>query len=342
MTNNLYPTIDIIIPTLNAQIPLQKCLHSIKKQIYPKNKINIIIADGGSIDKTLEIAKKYKAKIIFNKLKTAEAGKAIAIKNSSGQLIALIDSDNILPTKNWLKKMVFPFNDKQIIGSEPYKFTYRKEAGMIEKYSALIGANDPYAFVTNVYDRYSYITKKWTGLKLEIQSNNNFYKIKFSPNSQIPTIGANGTFFKRDFIQQNFNSDYFFDIDIITSILNKTKKPIYFAKVKTGIIHTYCENSIKKFIKKQNRRVVDFYTYKNLRTYKWDLASNNSQKKFFIYTIFIIPSIIDTIKGFINKPSIIWLFHPLFCQITLLIYSINFLKNKFGILKAINRENWTQ
>lgn len=42
-----FPSISILIPTLNAASVLEGCLKSIVKQNYPKEKIEIIIADGG-------------------------------------------------------------------------------------------------------------------------------------------------------------------------------------------------------------------------------------------------------------------------------------------------------
>ena len=73
-TENL-PLVSFLIPTLNSERVLGDCLKSIVDQAYPKKKIEIIVADAGSKDKTLEIAKKYKAKIYKNPLKTGEAGR---------------------------------------------------------------------------------------------------------------------------------------------------------------------------------------------------------------------------------------------------------------------------
>lgn len=131
-------SVDIIIPTLNASKVLDTCLKSITKQNYPKNKVNILIIDGGSSDTTLSIAKKYNCKIIYNPLKTAESGKALGLNKSKSNFVALIDSDNILPDKTWLSKMLLPFKDKKIICSEPLSFTYRPKAGYIERYSSLL------------------------------------------------------------------------------------------------------------------------------------------------------------------------------------------------------------
>jgi glycosyltransferase involved in cell wall biosynthesis len=333
--------ISFIIPTLNAASVLETCLKSIKKQNL-KN-YEIIIVDGGSTDDTLKIAKKYHAKIFKNPLKTAEAGKAVGVKKATGKYIALIDSDNILPNKNWLQKNINILKkDSSLIGTEPIRFTYRPKAGFIERYSALTGVNDPYAFVSGVYDRQNYINLKWTGLKIDQIDKDQYIKITLKPNSPIPTIGANGTIFRSDFLKTNLKSDYLFDIDIIAQVLNQTQKPIYFAKVKQGIIHTFCESSIKKFVRKQNRRITDYFNYKNLRQFNWSQINKSGILKFTFYTILIIPVIFDTFRGFIHKPDIAWFFHPLACFITLYLYTINTIKNKFGLLKQLNRSQWQQ
>ena len=327
-------TISIIIPTLNADKVLKPCLKSIKKQSYKK--YEIIIADGGSSDNTLIIAKKYHCIIIKNKLKTAEAGKAIGLKKAKGEFIALIDSDNILPDKNWLSKMILPFKDKNIFGTEPISFTYRKNAGFIERYSALLGANDPFAYFNGNYDRYSYLSNKWTKLKLETVDKKSYLKLKIADCKLLPTIGANGTIFRKDFLNKFFKGNYLFDIDVLAM----APKPLYFAKVKTGIIHTFCESSLSKFIKKQKRRLTDYYIYKDKRLYQWQ--SQNHILGFTLYSLLIIPSLLDSMRGFIKKPDLAWFFHPLACYLTWWIYFIVTLKFKLNLLKATNRHLWQQ
>jgi len=337
------PKVSFIIPTLNAAAVLNTCLSSIYSQNYPQNKIEIIIIDGGSSDKTLTIAKKYHAKIYQNPLKTAESGKAVGVKNASGQYIALVDSDNILPNNGWLKKMVHPLTkDGSLIGSEPWKFTYRKSGGFIERYSALIGANDPYALISGVYDRYSYLTNNWTSLKLNITNYSQYQKIKLEPKAVLPTIGANGTIFRADFLKTNLDSDYLFDIDIISHTINTTNKPLYFAKIKTGIIHTFCESSIEKFIRKQKRRLVDYYQYLPLRQFNWSAANRTGIIKYSLYSLLIFPAVFDSIRGFIKKPDPAWFFHPTACLITLYCYSLITFKHKINISQSIQRTYWSQ
>lgn len=333
------PKVSIIIPTLNSAKVIANCLQSISNQSY-KN-IEIIIVDGGSTDNTISIAKNYKSKIILNKLVTAESAKAIGLKKSTGKFIALIDSDNILPEANWLVNMLLPFNDPQVIGAEPWSYTYRKKGGFIERYSALTGVNDPYALIANNYDRKNYLRSNWNGLNIKVIDYPKYQTFTLIRGKKIPSIGANGTLYNREAISQYFHSDYLIDVDLLNTLVNQINQ-LKFAKVKCGIIHTYCESSIIKFINKQNRRVVDLYNFQSLRP-RLLISSQLSQNIVFgLYVILIFPMVIDTFRGFFKKPDVAWFFHPFACIITLYVYGINTLKYKIGILKPLNRKSWQQ
>jgi glycosyltransferase involved in cell wall biosynthesis len=328
--------IDVIIPTLNCETALKSCLHSISIQKYKK--LNIYIIDGGSTDNTLNIAKSYHCHILNNPLKTAEAGKAVGIKNSHSPYLAFIDSDNILPTPDWFDQMISPFhNNKKIVGTEPWAYTYRQKGGFIERYSSLTGVNDPYTLIAGNFDRINYLSKSWTRLSLKFIDALKYQVVKLNPHKLFPTIGANGTIFKRS-VFKNFTSDYFFDIDILSTLDN----PVYFAKVKIGIIHTFCESSVSKFFRKQNRRATDLYTYKDIRSYSLVKSNFIPTLKFIFYVITIFPMLFDTFKGFLKKPDAAWFFHPIACTITLYCYGIVTIQNRLHLLKPVNRHTWQQ
>jgi glycosyltransferase involved in cell wall biosynthesis len=336
-----FPLISLLIPTLNSQKVLSACLDSIRLQTITD--YEILIIDGGSTDQTLEIAQKYKSKIFKNPLKTAEAAKAIGLKQARGIFVALIDSDNILPDKYWLKKMLSPFQPHPyLIGSEPWSYTYRPWSGFIERYSALTGVNDPYALIAGNFDRKSFLNNQWTNLKIPIQDFPTYQIATLYPDTLLPTIGANGTIFRRSFLQKFFKGNYFFDIDIITSALNQSSKPLLFAKVKTDITHTFCESSILKFSLKQKRRATDLYIYRKFRSYPLTQKNLKQNLLFTLYVILILPMFWDTVRGFIKKPDLAWFFHPLACLITLYHYGISTIKNYLGILTPINRSIWKQ
>lgn len=339
MTRMVYPSISILIPTLNAAAVLGKCLSSISLQDYPKDKIETIIADGGSTDETLKIAKVFKAKIFENLLKTGEAGKAVALRQSQKDLVALIDSDNILPEKDWLKKMIEPFLDPDIIGSEPWEFTYRKQDSFINRYFALIGANDPYCYFVGNFDKRSALSEEWTTIKLEQVDKGKYIKAKME-GKFLPTVGANGTIWRRNILQKIIGkNNYLFDTDI--PYLLAENSPFYFAKVKVGIVHLYCRR-FRDFYRKQKRRAKDFFFLekKKKRVYTYQ-KQKSSQLKFIFSVILIFPLIFQSVRGYLKKPDTVWLFHPFACLMTLWVYGTETILSFFKT-KEMNRDNWRQ
>ncbi|OGY41708.1 MAG: hypothetical protein A2Y82_02380 [Candidatus Buchananbacteria bacterium RBG_13_36_9] len=343
---NYLPTISVCMATLNAEIPLKECLERLFKQNYPMEKIELIVGDGNSADKTREIIKNYDGQIHDNPLKTGESGKAVAANFAKNDLILILDSDNYLPDRNWLSKMVEPFEDAQIKLAEPILYTWRKEGGYIERYCALIGANDPLCLFLGNYDRWNFLTQKWTEVKHEEADIGNYLKIKLTANG-LPTVGANGTIFRRKFLQNLNISDYLFDIDIIAHEI-KQNGFIYIAKVKTGIIHTFCENDFQKFIRKQKRRIKDYIFHKKnkSRAFDWEQyefkgVNSKGLLKFIIYTILIVPLVCQALKGFYRKKDWAWFFHIPACWATLIIYSWGKLVGIFNQAE-FNRNNWKQ
>lgn len=89
---DIKPLVSINIPTYNSEKTLDECLSSVKNQTYKK--IEIIIIDSDSTDRTIEIAKKFSAEIL-----TAESlamARKTGVEESKGKYIFLLDSDQVL------------------------------------------------------------------------------------------------------------------------------------------------------------------------------------------------------------------------------------------------------
>lgn len=93
MDNDIF--FSIVMPAYNSERTIGKALASIRKQKFDQKKIEILVIDGGSTDRTLDIAKKYKATVIFNKERVPEAAKRIGFQSAKGRWIIKQDSDEV-------------------------------------------------------------------------------------------------------------------------------------------------------------------------------------------------------------------------------------------------------
>jgi len=101
--------LSIIIPSLNEEKYLGLLLDSIKRQKFFD--YEIILADAGSTDRTLEIAKQYGCKIITGG--SPAKGRNEGSKIARGDIIFFCDADVILPD-NFFEKALFEFKARNL------------------------------------------------------------------------------------------------------------------------------------------------------------------------------------------------------------------------------------
>jgi len=96
-TINNKPFVSVLIDSYNYGHFIEETIESVLNQSFPQENIEIIIVDDGSTDDTSERLKKYKDKIKF--IQKDNEGQAsafnLAFENSKGEIIFLLDSDDI-------------------------------------------------------------------------------------------------------------------------------------------------------------------------------------------------------------------------------------------------------
>lgn len=368
--------VSFVIPTLNSAKTLGECLDAILAQDFPRADYEIVIADAGSSDATVEIAKAKGVDLVTdNPLKTGEAGKAAGIKVATGDLIALVDSDNILPDSTWLSRMVAPFADPEIFASEPIAYSARESDPALTRYFAALGMNDPICLFVGNYDRYSAISDRWTGLgegegegegegarSVGIGDDGiggGFLKLDFR-GRVMPTIGANGFIFRRSILDRVTWEPYFFDIDVAAQAVEAGCGAI--AKVRTSIIHLYCER-FGDFVRKQRRRINDFLFFAKAksRTYPWQAQKKTGILLFILCCVLGWPLLIqchllyhryhpmfrrraNAMRDLSLPPAAmtrgVALLHLPVCYVTLWVYGLGVIKRIFVKPAMSDRSNW--
>ncbi len=98
------PKVSFVIPVLNSQRTLERCLSTINEQNYPS--VELVVVDNGCTDKSIPIAIEHGAKVLACQGPLGKV-RQFGHQNSSGELLAFWDSDLYIPRSDWLRNAVF-------------------------------------------------------------------------------------------------------------------------------------------------------------------------------------------------------------------------------------------
>ena len=110
--------ISVIITCYNEEKNIQECLNSLVCQTYPDDKYEIIVADGGSEDRTQDIVNElvqtyHNINLVVEPKKGTAAGRNAGIRAAKHDYIAFIDADCEAP-QNWLETLVKQYQNIQL------------------------------------------------------------------------------------------------------------------------------------------------------------------------------------------------------------------------------------
>ncbi|MFH1066267.1 MAG: glycosyltransferase [Nanoarchaeota archaeon] len=134
-----FPAVTITMPVLNEGDTVRQTLLSAIALDYPRNKLEIIVVNDGSTDKTREIVEKViwqhketRIKLI-NHVKNKGKGESMneALKIANGEFFTCLDADSFIESKA-LKKMLPYFKDKRVGAVLPLMRVYKPKT-MLEK-----------------------------------------------------------------------------------------------------------------------------------------------------------------------------------------------------------------
>lgn len=111
------PKVSILISAYNEEAVIERKIQNLLELDYPKDKLEILIGDDGSTDKTVEIVNRYKDQGITLVKAPRNAGKAAMLnrleKKASGEILLFCDANTML-FPNVVRKLTDPFKDKKI------------------------------------------------------------------------------------------------------------------------------------------------------------------------------------------------------------------------------------
>ena len=344
------PGVSVVIPTLNAEKYLAECLAALRDQDYPADLVEIVLVDAGSTDRTLELAEAHGVdRVLANPLRTGEAGKAVGLRAAGHDLLCMVDSDNVVVGRDWLRRMVAPFADEEVVSSEALRWDYRREDHFINRYQALTGINDPLALFIGNYDRWSELTGRWTDYPHRSEQRNGWERVELDPR-YVPTMGANGYIVRRRALDVVPVDDYFFDIDFVYDLVQCGERIV--ARVDVPVRHYFCDSVRRFYLKMGAPRfyvgAVLFLVMLSLPikmvlrcSYPWTQRQRLGVIRFILSTLLVVPLLVQVQRGWRRKPDPAWLFHLPACWITLSVYATGYLRGRFAPA-MLDRDKWSQ
>lgn len=166
--------VTVIIPTKNEAGGIKKVIKNVKP--FAKE---VLIIDGHSTDKTVEIANKEGVRVIVDQGKGVGAAKRLGISKAKGEIIVLIDADGSHDPKD-IPKLIAPINRNEADlvvasrikgGSDEFFINF---PGVVRQSGGdLIAAVVNYRFHANLTDTLNGFRaiRKSTALKIGLEAN---------------------------------------------------------------------------------------------------------------------------------------------------------------------------
>lgn len=97
------PSVTVLIPARNEEADIERCLRAVLAQDHPHDRMEIVLVDGGSTDRTAEIASAvlseggFDWKIIDNPTGTTPSNLNAGLAVAAGEILCRVDARSIVP-----------------------------------------------------------------------------------------------------------------------------------------------------------------------------------------------------------------------------------------------------
>ena len=115
----------VIVPTFNGAGRIGKCLRALLAQTTPGTEI--LVVDDGSTDDTAEVVRRFpQVRLVVQSNGGPAAARNRGAREARGDILLFTD-DDCIPTSGWLRAMLSPFTDPQVVGAKGiYRTRQRK------------------------------------------------------------------------------------------------------------------------------------------------------------------------------------------------------------------------
>ncbi len=323
MKNNL-PRVSFFIMAFNDAKGMELAILSVKKQNYPKDKIEIIVIDDGSSDNSLEIAKKYKTKILINGQHDMYRSLSMGYHAASGEFCFQLDQDVELRHENFIQEMIAPLLDDTSLSGSLTRYYPGKDPSWVNRFISYDPAQrDP------VYEYFSPSIERFFVKKI-----NDYYICDYS-SKNIPPISL--VFYRMKDLKKSalWNDKRFFDHETLMGLIEAGFTKFAYAP-SAGLYHKHTTGLFNLIHKRLRNMKIHYFKTNSKYKYKWfDATSFQGILKIIVWIIYANLFIPATIRGIIRTikyKDVVFLAEPIITITVTDAILFNFLAMKEGRL----------
>lgn len=104
----------VIVPTYHEASGIEAFLRQFQAQTLPRSEFEVIVVDGGSPDRTREIAERFADRVIVQTSEGIGGARNDGVAVARAEIIATTDADCRVPP-DWLARIVRHFDDPEVV-----------------------------------------------------------------------------------------------------------------------------------------------------------------------------------------------------------------------------------
>jgi glycosyltransferase involved in cell wall biosynthesis len=245
------PLVSVLMPTLNSERTIEMCLSSIRKQTIGRDEVEILIADGGSKDRTRAIAKEHGATILENPRVLPEYGLNVAMSAARGRYGIMLGSDEVLTNDTaFATKVRLMADNPRVHNVVPGGFQTPEGYPLISDYVNRFG--DPFSFFMHRIDA----SDMWNVLRRRYhveRAEPDYLLFQLRPDDVLP-ICDDGHFFSLEYLRTIADPS---DLSLIPRLINvMAREHRQLAVVKNDFMRHYSTSDYKTAKRKIEWRIV--------------------------------------------------------------------------------------
>jgi glycosyltransferase involved in cell wall biosynthesis len=313
--------VSFVIPVLNSEKLLADCLRSIRRQDAPQITYEILIADGGSRDRSVAVAHEYGCRVLAATGLMAEASKRLAFGEARGTYIALLDADNEIAGADWLRRALAALaRHPDALGFESYYVKHPQHTRLNRYLTGCLQISDPYArFLAGRVRRR---TRESDGTEI----------FELPADGAYPT-GANGFIFHRRLLD-NLPADHGYHEAVFFPQLMRAGCRKLLKNPACGVYHHYV-TTWSDYFRKRQRAMLIYMLRREETPAAWD-AGGRGGKQWLALAWFgtVLGPLATGTWEAIRQRDPDWLLHSLAGVVSTIGNSLGILRYKFGADRA--------